>query len=63
MLYICTCLDYLKSNFLLFRCYYFYYTDMRFVFVQIAEDENVEVDPKFRALVAVGSLVFLSFYL
>ena len=33
---------------------------MLFVFVQIAEDENVEVDSKFRALVAVGSLVFLS---
>jgi len=34
-----------------------------FVFVQLAEDENVAVDSKFRALVAVGSLVILNFYL
>lgn len=37
---------------------------MVFVLIQIAEAENQEVDSKFRALVAIGSLVsFHSLYL
>jgi hypothetical protein len=32
-----------------------------FFFCQIAEEENLEADSKFRALVAIGSLVFIFF--
>lgn len=31
-------------------------------FWQIAEEENLEADSKFRALVAIGSLVFSYYY-
>ena len=33
-----------------------------YVFWQIAEEENLEFDSKFRALVAIGSMVFFFFF-